>query len=303
MFDSESFTNLTTAKGRTASPLQLLLLLGPAAALIFVLFGGGLLLGLLQSMGFTPGDGSAGLSSKYFIAVLQDPDFVKSTLLTFYIAATSTLIAAAVSLILALALHHRAARNRFIHFILQIPLTVPHLAVAVSLLMLLAPSGLFARLLLGLGFIESSASFPLLVNDPWAIGILLVYIWKEVPFITFMLLAVLKNSGPELNQAGATLGACGWQRLRYITLPILAPTLKGACLIVFAFTFGSFEVPYLLGQSHPLTLPVWAYRKYSDVDLLARPEGIAIGLIIAGIIIILPLFSQLLSGRQWTEVK
>ena len=91
-----------------------------------------------------------------------------------------------------------------------------------------------------------------MVNDGWGIGILTVYIWKEIPFITFMLLAVLKNMGTELLEAGATLNASRLQRFTHIILPIIAPSLGAACLIVFAFTFGAFEVPFLLGRTYPL---------------------------------------------------
>jgi putative spermidine/putrescine transport system permease protein len=44
-----------------------------------------------------------------------------------------------------------------------------------------------------------------------------------------------------------------------------------------------------------MMLPVWAYKNYSDVDLLARPEGIATGLIIAAIIVIAIISSQLMT--------
>jgi len=49
----------------------------------------------------------------------------------------------------------------------------------------------------------------------------------------------------------------------------------------------------LLGQTYPMMLPVWAYKNYSDVDLLARPEGIATGLILAAIVVVAVVFSQL----------
>ena len=230
---------------------------------------------------------------QHFIHVLQDPDFGKSLILTLYISVTSTLIAAVISVLLALALMRWAADSRIINFILQVPLTVPHLVIAISVILLLAPAGLFSRLFTTLSIIQNPAAFPLLVNDDRGIGILSVYIWKEVPFITFMLLSVLKNMGTELTEVGSTLNASRFQRFSYITLPIIAPSLGAACLIVFAFTFGAFEVPYLLGRTYPLALSVWAYKNYSDVDLLARPEGIAIGLIIATIVIFAIILSQI----------
>ena len=156
--------------------------------------------------------------------------------------------------------------------------------IAVAVVFMLAPNGLLSRLLLNLGLIDSSAAFPLLVNDRWGFGIMAAYVWKEVPFITLMILAVLRGAGSELLDVGRTLKAGRWQCFRHITLPIIFPSLGAAGLIVFAYTFGAFEVPYLLGQTYPMMLPVWAYKCYSDVDLLSRPEGIAAGLLIAAVV-------------------
>ena len=54
-----------------------------------------------------------------------------------------------------------------------------------------------------------------------------------------------------------------------------------ASVIVFAFTFGAFEIPLLLGANYPSALPVLAYRKYTDVDLGAMPDAMAIAITIA----------------------
>lgn len=294
MADSLPASSPLLGGGRRAPCQSLISLLGPALTVIIVLFGGGLLLGLLQALGVRFLEGYKTVTLIHFVTVLKDPDFTRSLFLTLYIAATSTLVAAVISVVLALSLMRWASSSRLVHFILQVPLTVPHLVIAIAMLLLLAPSGLLSRLLATVGLIEGTASFPLLVNDPWSISILVVYIWKEIPFITFMLLAVLKNIGPELMEVGSTLNASPLQRLRYITLPLIGPSLGGGCLIVFAFTFGAFEVPYLLGQTYPMALPVWAYKSYSDIDLVARPEGIAIGLIIAATVIFTIVLAQLL---------
>lgn len=262
------------------------MLLGPAVLVVGLLFIGGLILGVLQALGYVPGQGVAPLTVEHFRRVLADPELLTSFALTFYIAATSTIIAGLVSVALALTLVSLESRSRIVSFLLQIPLTVPHLVIAIAVLFLLTPSGLVARALSSLGLVADAASFPLLVNDRFGIGILAVYVWKEIPFITLMLLAVLKNTGKELVEVGAALRANARQRFFHITLPIITPVLAASGLIVFAFTFGAFEVPYLLGRTHPLLLPVWSYRNYSDIDLLARPEGIAIGLLIAAVIMI-----------------
>ncbi len=270
-------------------------LVGPALAVVAVLFGGGLGLGLIQGLGYLPAAGMRSMSIQHFANVLGDPDFLPSLMLTLYIALTSTVFAAGLSIVMAIFLLSLSEKNRLLHFIFQIPLTVPHLVIAVAMVFMLAPTGLLSRMVVKLGLIDSSAAFPLLVNDRWGIGIILTYVWKEIPFITLMILSVMRRSGVELLEVGRTLKAGRWQRFRYITLPTIFPSLGAACLIVFAYTFGAFEVPFLLGRTYPMMLPVWAYKNYSDVDLLARPEGIATGLIIAAVVVVAIVSSQMLT--------
>jgi putative spermidine/putrescine transport system permease protein len=270
-------------------------LLAPALALVTLFFGGGLALGIFQSLGYLPAAGMTQASLGHFAAVLTDPDFLTSLGLTLYVSVVSTIIAATLSVWAALMLIGTRGPRRLIDFVFQIPLTVPHLVAATAAAFLLAPSGMIARISQAAGVIEGAARFPLLINDPWCVGIIATYVWKEIPFITLMLLAVLKNSGTDLLEVARTLKASRWQRFRYVVLPTIFPSLGAASLIVFAFTFGAFEVPYLLGQTYPMTLPVWAYRNYSDIDLMARPEGIATGLIIAAVVGVAVVVSQALT--------
>jgi putative spermidine/putrescine transport system permease protein len=62
---------------------------------------------------------------------------------------------------------------------------------------------------------------------------------------------------------------------------VISPSVVAASLLVFAFTFGAFEVPYLLGRSYPTMLPVMAYNEYRDIELTARPAAMAINVLIA----------------------
>jgi len=290
---SRSDGDARTRRGPKGVVLALLLL--PALMVVLLLFGGGLALGIVQALGYLPGAGLGELSLGHFARVLSDPDFFRSLLLTLYIAGTSTAIAAAISIIAALVLASLVERSRVVQFIFQIPLTVPHLVIAVAMVFMLAPAGLLARAAVALGWIQTPADFPLLINDSWSIGIILTYVWKEIPFITLMILAVLRHSGNDLLDVGRTLKAGRWQRFRYITLPIIFPALGAASLIVFAFTFGAFEVPFLLGRTYPMTLPVWAFKNYSDIDLMARPEGIATGIVIALVVMLAVVLAQIMT--------
>ena len=285
----------TDARTRTSPGFTVLAtLLSPALVVVLVLFGGGLFLGGLQSLGHLPAAGMTVFSLKHYANIIADPDFFKNLGLTLYISSVSTFIAAVISIVAAILLTKYRASRRLVDFVFQIPLTVPHLVIATAIIFLMAPSGLMSRVLQAIGLLDNPSQFPLIINDPWGIGIILTYVWKEVPFITLMVLAVLNNQGSELLDAARTLHANRWQRFRYVVLPIIFPSLGAACLIVFAYTFGAFEVPYLLGQTYPMTMPVWAYRNFSDIDLMARPEGIATGLIITAVVAVAIVLSQVL---------
>ena len=282
-----------------SGPARTWLPLAPALGVVLGLFGGGLVLGGLQSLGHLPAAGMTSLTLDHYRRLLTDPDFIGSLWLTLYISGVSTVIAAGLSICAALALIRGPGTRRLLHLVFQAPLMVPHLVIAVSVLLLLSPAGMISRLAVAMGITESPADFPLLVNDPACIGIIVTYVWKEVPFITLMLLAVLRQTGAELLEVGRTLKAGRWQRFRFILLPTLAPALGGASLFVFAYTFGAFEVPFLLGRTYPMTLPVQAYRLYRDVDLMARPEGIATGIVIA--VIVAGLVALTAWGARWVR--
>ncbi|CAN5257231.1 ABC transporter permease subunit [soil metagenome] len=264
--------------GRRARPIHIALLLAPALLAIIALFGGGLADALLQSFGWLPAAGLRELSFAAYARVLGDADFLYSLLLTGYIAGTSTIIATLLAIALALRLRKGARR---LLSILQLPLVVPHLLAAVGIGLLLAQSGLLARLAAAFGLIAEPREFPPLVHDPYAVGIILTYIWKEVPFITLIALALLERTAQDREQAARTLGATRWQSVRHVTLPAIMPGILAAAFLVFAFAFGAFEVPLLLGETWPQTLPVLAWNEYRSIDLSDRPAAMAITVLIA----------------------
>ena len=261
--------------------LRITLLLAPAMVLIGVLFLGGLAVGVMRSFGWMPVIGLTQPNLDAYRAVLTDPGFLRSFLLTFHIALTSTLISAVIAIAAALMLRRSFAGRRAISFLFQLNLTVPHLVGAIGILYLFSQSGFFARMAFHIGLIARPGEFPALVHDPWAIGIILHYVWKEVPFIGVIVLAQMQALGTDYEAVARSLGASRWQAFRHVLLPLILPGVLSASVIVFAFTFGAYEVPLLLGASHPQALPVLAYRTYTDVDLAARPQAMAMAVIIA----------------------
>ena len=96
--------------------------------------------------------------------------------------------------------------------------------------------------------------------------IILTYLWKEVPFFGIVVLAILQSVGEDYEDLARSLGANGWQRFRYVVLPLVTPGLLSASVIVFAFTFGTYEVPKLLGVRFPEMLPVMSLDFFLNPD-------------------------------------
>jgi len=252
------------------------LMLAPALVVIGVLFAGGLALAGAQSLGYFAPTGENALTLRHYVSLGDDPEVYASLWLTLKLATASTVISAAAGLALALGLRGVARRSRAISLLLQLPLSLPHLAMAGALITVIAPSGLLARVAYALGFIQQPADFPALINDRFGAGIVLSYVLKEAPFVALMTLALLARLGDEYEQAARTLGASAWQRFRHVTLPLLAPAVVSSSLMVFAFIFGAFETPFILGRPFPAMLSVMAQQRYLDVNLAARPGAIAL---------------------------
>lgn len=261
--------------------LRIVLLLGPALAIIIGLFLGGLGLGLARSVNYMPIIGLTEPNLDAYRTVLASPDFLLSFLLSFHIAFTSTMISAVLAIAAALALRRTFVAKKAVTFLFQLNLTIPHIVGAIGILYLFSQSGFFARIAYAGGVIERTNDFPALIYDEYAIGIILHYVWKEVPFIGVIVLAVMQSVGEDYEAMARSLGASRWQCFRHVLLPLILPGVLSASVIVFAFTFGAFEIPFLLGQNHPAALPVLAYRSYTDVDLAARPEAMAMAMVIA----------------------
>ena len=253
----------------------------PAMAVIGVLFFGGLVIAVMRSFNYMPVIGLTEPNFDAYIHIFSDREFYWSLLLSLHIAVTSTLISAVIAIAAALMLRRSFIGRGVINFLFQLNLTVPHLVGAIGILYLFSQSGSFARLGAAMGLIGQPADFPALVFDPYAIGIIAQYVWKEVPFIGVIVLANMQSIVEDYEGVARSLGASPAQVFRHVLLPLIFPGLLSASVLVFAFTFGAYEIPAVLGAHYPAALPVLAYRSYTDVDLAARPEAMAMAVVIA----------------------
>jgi len=271
------------------------LALAPALTLITILLGASLAYGVAQSLGLMSVIGQDSISLTAYKNILSGrglagQEFWGSLAFSLWVSIASTLISSALALLVAVWLSERRSGNGDT-LALNWNLAFPHLVWSVALLLFLSQSGLLARWAASLGLISTPADFPVLLRDRYGVGIILHYVSKEIPFLALILLAVLRTQSTGYDMVAENLGASRWQRLRYVTIPLVMPSLLSGALLVFAFIFSSYEVPALLGVGYPRMLPVLALRFFNDPDLRSRADGMAISLIITFIVLVVAMIS------------
>ncbi len=165
----------------------------------------------------------------------------------------------------------------------QLPLLLafPHVAFAVGLGFLLAPSGWLARLLAAL-FGWLSPPQWVTVQDPHGLSLLLALALKECWFLLWALAALLGEQGIQRQWVvAASLGYGRRQLWRYILLPQLLPHLGWPLVAVLAYGLSVVDMALILGPSTPPTLAVLGWQWLSD----PRPEQQALGSAVAVVLL------------------
>lgn len=272
------------------------LLIAPATILLTVIIGMGIITCICQSLGYFPQIGLNNITFDYYKEILRDKQFIESLCLSLKIAFISSIISVGIGLLLAYCMS-KSKFSKIRCFLINLPIIVPHIVVVLLIFAIFSKSGIISRILFNIGIINDSNEFISLVNDKYGIGIILVYIYKGTPFIAMTAYNVLKSIDDKLEFVAKNLGANNYQTFKFVILPQILPSLISSFIILFAFSFGSFEVPYLIGATNPKALPVNAYINYIGLDLInQRPKAMAMNTIIAIIsFVLLIIYNNLLN--------
>ena len=253
----------------------------PTLIVLTTLFVGGFVFGILQSLGFFSviAEGNEKISFDAYLAAFQNETVRAGISLTFRVAILSTLLSTIVALAISLMISRTKKFQSTLIAIAQFNIPIPHVVAATGILLTFSQSGIVSRITNHFGITEGSSDFPIITNDPFGYGIILSYLWKEIPFLCVLILSALRGPVTNLDETAKTLGASYGFRLRKVILPYIFPSLLSGTIIVFAFSFGSYEVPYLLGEPYPSTVSVVAYQLYTNRDLANRPTAMVLATI------------------------
>lgn len=230
---------------------------------------------LVQSVGYIPVFGLTKPTLDYYVQVFTRADFLSAVWVSLRIALFSSVLACILGVLVSMALIRCGKTRGGVLYAIRVPILVPHAVVAVFIIQLLSQNGLLARVGFALGLLEDPAQFPQLLYTPGYWGTILAYLWKEIPFVAYFVLAFMGSISATLGEAAENLGASAFRSFLEITLPMSIPVIAKAFLIIFIFAFGGYELPLLLGATLPKALSVQTYLAYTSPDLLQRPLAMA----------------------------
>ena len=210
---------------------------------------------------------------------LFDPLYGVILLRSFLMAAVSTLGCLALAFPLAYYIARSGRRKTLLLNLVMLPFWTSFLVRTYAWMFLLRDTGLINSALLAAGLITEP--LPLLYNDS---AVIVGLIYGYLPFAVLPLYSNLERLDKSLLEAAADLGARPWQTLLHIVLPLTAPGLRAAGVLVFIPCLGAYLTPDLLGGGKSMMIGNLVQNQF----MAARnwPFGSAASLILMGVVLL-----------------
>jgi multiple sugar transport system permease protein len=250
-----------------------------------------LLLGLFIAYPFVEGvllsvtDSKVGVHGSFvglknFEVLWYDGIFHVAVRNTFVYTGVTTVLKLALGLWLALLLNRHFRGKALTRAFILLPFIIPTVLSTFAWKWMFDPTfSVLNWALFRLGLITGRINW---LGDPdlAMISIIIVNVWRGVPFYAISLLAGLQTISPELHEAAAIDGARPWKRFWYVTWPLLLPVTMVVVLFSVIQTFADFQLVYVLTGGGPANathlFATYAYQIGIGTGLLS--EGAAISL-------------------------
>lgn len=141
------------------------------------------------------------------------------------------------------------------------------------------------------------------VDVDWAmVAISIVSVWKYMGYYMIVYLAALQGISSSLYEAAGIDGASGWQKLIYITIPMLTPTTFFVLIMLTIQCFKVFDLVYVMTGGGPgnatKTLVNYIYEKaFTSWDLGTASAG---AIILFAVVLLITLI-QFQGEKKWSK--
>ena len=184
-----------------------------------------------------------------YLGLLSDKNFHRALVNTLYYMVGYLPLVLGGALATAVLLNSKLKGSTFFRGVYFLPVVTSWVVVALLWKWLLSPEGGMVNYLLSLVGIDGPGWW---TDRAWAMpSIILASAWKDLGFSMLILLAGLQNIPEHLYEAARIDGAGRWQRLRYITLPLLTPFIFFAMVLAMIGAFQVFDQVWIMTEGGP----------------------------------------------------
>jgi raffinose/stachyose/melibiose transport system permease protein len=199
--------------------------------------------------GLEPLDQFVGLAN--FERALADPVFLGAVGHNAVIVVLSLAVQIPFALGLALMLNRRFRGRAILRLVFFAPYVIAEVITAIVWSLILQPNGLAEHFLTTIGL--GDAYQPWLADPDTVLAALFFIItWKYFGFHMILLLAGLQGIPTELEEAAAIDGASRWQGIRYVTLPLLGPTIRVSVFLSIIGALQLFDLVWVTTRGGPV---------------------------------------------------
>jgi multiple sugar transport system permease protein len=275
---------------RLSRQWQGLLYIAPAMVLVSIFFVAPVVFTVWMSFHNWPLLGAPSwIGLNNYLRMLTDNRFLSALNFTAYYTIIVTIAIFALAFPLALFVERQRRGVGVYRTIFFMPVVVG-LATASLLWVWLAnvDSGLFSPILRMFGVTGRSANL-LATFDNAFLTIVVMVVWKIVGFTMIILLTGLQSIPADLTEAARIDGANGWQRFRYLTLPLMRRTLALALILSVTGSVLAFDQFYIMTSGGPQNrmISVVYYIFNQSFVSFQLGYGSALSIVLLGILVAL----------------
>ncbi|MCJ7569441.1 MAG: ABC transporter permease [Anaerolineales bacterium] len=216
----------------------------------------------------------SGLSLRWYREVLASPVFLSALQSSLKVSIATTIVCVSLGTLAALGLTRYQFRYKnIVQSLYGLPLVLPGLFIGISLLSYFISVGMQLSML----------------------TVVIGHLVYTLPYFVLVAAARLERFDRVLEDAAQDLGCTPWQTFWKVNFPIIAPSIIGAAVIVFALSFDEFLITFfVIGSESTLPMLVWSMMRRS-ID--PRVNAISVVLMATSIALIY-LLSKMIDLRE-----
>lgn len=214
-----------------------------------------------------------GVSLRWYREVFDRTDLIPALQSSLLVALITALASAVLGTLAGFGLTRLDNRvSRFVSVMANIPIMLPGLFLGISLL------GFFSLLDIHLSLFT----------------VIVAHIVYALPYFVLVMVARLDQFDISLEEASHDLGANGWQTFIRVTFPLIAPSIIGGAMLVFALSFDEFLITFfVIGSQSTLPMVIWSMLRRT-----INPSVNAIATLIISFSLLL-----ILIGNRFTDLR